>query len=44
MAIVRINTSDYTWIERRSLDLPIAIGTDITGAGYFTAAIAVPGV
>ena len=44
MAIVRINTSDTEWLERRGLDLPAAIGTDIKGVMYFTAPIAVPGV
>ena len=44
MAIVRINTSDTAWLERRSLDLPAAIGTDARGVMYFTAPVAVPAV
>lgn len=44
MTIVKINTSDTEWIGRRGLDLegPVAYGTDIKGAMYFTAAVAVP--
>ena len=42
--VVRINTSDIEWIGRRSLDLPVACGTDIKGVMYFTAPVAVPGV
>ena len=44
MAIVRINTSDIKWLERRSLDLPAAVGTDVKGVMYFTAPVAVPAV
>ena len=44
MAIVRINTSDIQWLERRSLDLPAACGTDVKGVMYFTAPVAVPRV
>ena len=46
MAIVKINTSDTDWIDRRGLDLegPVAYGTDIKGVMYFTAPVAVPGV
>jgi hypothetical protein len=35
MAIVKVNTSDTAWAERRGLDEPVAYGTDIKGVMYF---------
>jgi hypothetical protein len=44
MATVKINTSDTAWIERHAIAEPVAHGTDIKGAMYFSTTISVAGV
>jgi hypothetical protein len=41
---VKVNTSDTKWIARRAVDEPVAHGTDVKGAMYFSATIEVPNV
>jgi len=41
---VKVNTSDIKWIGRRSVDEPVAHGTDARGVMYFSATVEVPGV
>jgi len=44
MVKVKVNTSDTKWIARRSVDEPVAHGTDIKGVMYFSATVEVPSV
>jgi len=44
MTRVKVNTSDIKWIERRSVDEPVAHGADARGVMYFSATVEVASV